>query len=159
MSFSDDDYGDMFITQSSFSNVDTQGVCDAVEYLEGIGTFNVSDNSASEQRDMQQFSDEVQNSMCKKIFDFSEDVDNGWSVSTQNDPIIVTRNRDGKQFVINGADDTSAEQHKVNEEIDENLSKSQENVFDKEIEADMKRFSSIVGATELDESKRKRLVI
>ena len=32
--------------------------------------------------------------------DFSTDTDSGCKVSTQDDPIIVTRNSDGKQFVV-----------------------------------------------------------
>ena len=47
--------------------------------------------------------------MCEKIFDFTDDYDNGYTVSTQDDPFIVTHKSDGKVFTVGKYKGTTAE--------------------------------------------------
>ena len=101
LSFSADEYEDLFIMQSTFSNADTQQIQNA---MESFGDFDGFLRSETIELDKSDFNDMSKKSrddeMCEKVFDFSGQVDNGWSVSTQDDPIIVTRNSDGKKFVV-----------------------------------------------------------
>ena len=103
LSFSgDQDATSLFITQSSFHNVDTLVVDNAAEYFEGLGDFKFGDES--DQKAIELNSDmakEVsQDEMCNQIFDFSDYVDNGYTVSTQDNPFIVTMKSDRKQFKV-----------------------------------------------------------
>ena len=150
LSFSDDDGNALFITQSSFSDVKTQDVEEAVNFLSGIGNVSfgeIEDKSAIDVNVLLQRSEE----MCEKIFDFAEDEDNGWSVSTQENPILVTRNSDGKAFTL-GPDGTK------NDLCQEYEDKSVLLPLSRELERDLKCFSTVVTAAELDQSKNKWLV-
>ena len=137
LSFSGDNYEGLFITQGTFKNVTTQDVSDAVDYLNEL-TEVPSGEVLSQNSEI----------ICSKIFDFSNDHDNGWSMSTRDSPIIVTCNFDGKQFVVGD------EVTKSNEFEDKNVLPS----VSKELENDLKCFNSIATAVELDVSKRKRSV-
>ena len=110
LSFSDDDYEhEIFISQSTFSNVTTQEATEAAEYFDLFGDMLSPATSGVEQNDLLNIGNEIsQEDMCSKVFDFLNDHDNGWSVSSQKNPFIVTRNSDGKQFVIgHGVDECS----------------------------------------------------
>ena len=101
LSFSDDDeYQNLFIMQSSFKNVTTQEVEDAVGYFDGLGDVSLSDNNLVTD-ELNKLSPKTER-MCHKVFDFSEDVDNSWSVSTQDANFLVTHNYDGQSFIIGG---------------------------------------------------------
>ena len=146
LSFSDDDeYNDLFITQSTFSEVSTQQEQDALEYIGKLSDDKVGEMVGSECGQLSQKSEE----MCSKVYDFSEDHDNGWSVSTQNNPIIVTRNSDGEKFTV--GDDKSSDCAVIDCE-----EKSVLPNINKELDKDLKRFNSIVTAYELEDSKFKR---
>ena len=150
LSFSDDDANALFITQSSFSDVKTQDVEEAVNFLGGLGDVSfgeIEDKSVIDVTVLSQKSEE----MCEKIFDFAEDEDNCWSVSIQENPIIVTRNSDGKTFAV-GPDGTK---NNVCQEYENN---SVLPPISRELERDLKRFTTVVTAAELDESKNKGLV-
>ena len=59
------------------------------------------------------------------------DIVNGWSVSTQNDPIIVTRNSDGKQFIV---DSTEGHDRQISQMVLNDVL----SIKDKELEEDLK---------------------
>ena len=138
--------GGMYLTQNSFSNVNTQDVNNAVEYFNDFDEMKFDDKSGIKV-------DEVsEDAMCSAVFDFSEEHDNGWTVSTQDNPTIVTRNSDGQQFVIGDNEKvTSVEESKFH--LNDVLPP-----IHGDLDEDLKRFSSIVTAVELDDSKRKRCV-
>ena len=62
--------------------------------------FGISENNSTFQEDMASVSQNTDDMMCEKIFNFLNEVDNGWSVSSQDDPFVVIRNSDGKQFIF-----------------------------------------------------------
>ena len=130
LSFSGDEYENLFITQSSFNNVTTQDVSDAVEYFNDLGEVSFGDSTNVESGDLSKLSPKTER-MCGKVFDFSDDVDNSWSVSTQDFPIVVTRNSDGKQFLF-GDDDSKVINVTVNDEEKSKIVES------KELEQDLK---------------------
>ena len=142
---SDEDASQLFITQSSFREVETQEAEEAVDFFEGLGDVSVSDSSILTARDLAKLHsyNVDQNEMCSKIFDFSEGpLNNGWTVQSQDnadDPFIVTRNNDGKQFVVGEG---------FCEPIDE-FPKSK-------VTTDDKRFESVVTDADVDRSKNKR---
>ena len=140
LSFSDDEYQNLFITQSSFKNVSTQEVEDTVGYFDSLGDVSLSDNN-SVRDELNKLSPKTEE-MCRKVFDFSEDVDNGWSVSTQDANFLVTRNYDGQSFMVGG--DTKH---------DESDGKNDVIIVNDELEKDLKRFNSIVSDEDLDNSK------
>ena len=131
LSFSGDKGKNLFITQSTFRDVTTQEADDAADFFMDFGDIIVSDTNECERRDLEKLAVEAQNDMCQKIFDFSNDVDNGWKVSTQENPIIVTRKSDGEQFVV-GSSGTS-DYPEGDESKDVQLKQ-----FDKDLDADLK---------------------
>ena len=151
LSFSGDEYDSMFITQSTFRDISTQDVEDADDFFSDLGEVVVTEHSAMERQDFENAVRSNQDEMCEWIFDFKSDVDNGLSVSTQEDPIIVTRHSDGEKFEI-GA---SKESDRNSSKFDNDGSKQ---VGNKQMDVDLKRFSSVVSDAELDRSKYKRSV-
>ena len=123
-----------------------------MEFLDNLNDLSGSQDVVSSLSSTATATEVTTDEMCCKVFDFSEEVDNGWSVSTQNDPIVVTCNSDGQKFTIGGED-----------KHDEIIKHYEQNhvlkCLDKDIEEDLKRFSSVVTATDLDELKRKRCVV
>ena len=149
LSFSgDEDASSLFITQSSFSNISTQEVDEAVDFFGGLENVSFDDknddktgNVDTELASLSQKSEE----MCRRVFDFtSGEKDNSWSVQNDVAPFIVTRNCDGQEFTVG------------NNEI--NVTDGQDHSYDvsDELKQDMKCFSNIVSPGELDQSKRKR---
>ena len=87
--------------------------------------------------------------MCGHVFDFpSGETDNSWSVDNNCAPFKVTRNADGKQFIVGS--NVSGTENVASEGIGNVTEVSDQLVHD------MKQFNSIVSTSELDESKRKR---
>ena len=148
LSFSDDEaMASLFITQSTFNSVTTQQVNDAVDFLDGLGDVSVGDTNNGQLNRVSE--EEKQDEMCEKIFDFSDDYDNGYRVSTQDDPILVTRKSDGKVFTVGDSKATVAEHIiDINSALPANY----------DAEKDLKRFKSIVSDEELCAIKNKRLV-
>ena len=90
----------MFLTQNSFNNVNTQDVEQAVVYFGDFSEFFCNEVVQEEIVKTLQLSP-TSEKMCDKVFNCcGDEVDNGWSVSTQDSPIVVTRNSDGKQFTV-----------------------------------------------------------
>ena len=87
---------------------------------------------------------------AKKNFDFSDEVDNGWHVSTQDSPFLVTRNSDGKQFVVGKGGDEGLSGGSKYED------KSVLPLIDRELEQDLKRFSSVANILDVEASQNKR---
>ena len=148
LSFSDNEYGDIFLTQTPA--VDTQRAREASDFLANLDEFVLSPVSDNKVKDIEEVVEKSQSEMCEKIFDFSDDVDNGWSVSTQDNPTIVTRNVDGKSFVMSGNSDGHDKQ--VQQFMQNDVLPYRE----KELEEDLKRFSSVINSDDLDTVKRKR---
>ena len=152
LSFSDNDNdaASLFITQSTFKDVSTQDVNDATDYIEGLGNVTLSEISGNEDKDIQKLAKELQaaehqDAMCSHIFDFSNDVDNGYIVSTHDDPIIVTRKSDGKKIVVPKSGDS----------CDKSLAKV-ESISNFDVELDIQCFKSIVSDEDLDGMELKR---
>ena len=105
ISSGDEEASQLFITQSSFHEPDTQTLDHAADEV-GLDDFDLSDVHVLNAQDLQciQNHHADQFTMCEKIFDFIEgDAYNGWSVESQEDPngpYTVTRSSDGKQFVV-----------------------------------------------------------
>ena len=151
LSFSDndEDASSLFITQSTFRDINTQDVNEAAEFFDGLGDVSLSEVTESERNDLEKLSEEVakqkQDEMCSRIFDFSDDIDNGYTVSTQDNPIIVTRKSDGMQVVVPA-----------------NKSKGTEPCSGKDEavkfcpQEDLNRFKTIVSDSDIDAIKTKR---
>ena len=156
LSFSGDEFeGGLFLTQSTFSDVNTQKVEDAVDFLGGLEDVELSELSQGGKEEVESaVIVDGNDPMCEKVFDFGEEVDNGWTVSTQNDPIIVTRNHDGKKFVV----DTSDTKHDEGVKMPTFEEMNPLPAISRELEADLKRFKSVVKAVDLENSKNKRYV-
>ena len=76
-------------------------------------------NEVSQKELLKAILSEEDEAMCGKIFDFKNDVDNGWSVSTQDNPLIATRNSDGKQFIVkSGGDEAKVNDSKLSDNAD-----------------------------------------
>ena len=105
ISSGDEEASQLFITQSSFREPDTQVLDEAVDEV-GLIDFDLSDVHTLNASDLQRIQGAKvdQFEMCEKIFDFTEGgANNGWTVQSQtnpDEPYTVTRNRDGKQFVV-----------------------------------------------------------
>ena len=152
LSFSDEE-SSIFLTQSSFRDVSTQDLSDAIELFGE--EINVNEQLVVEDQDLNNvvsIQEVDEEEMCAKVFDFSDEVDNGWSVSTQNDPHVVTRNRDGKQFLVGDSDHASDGMSSASQYEDLHVLPN----MSKELEQGLKRFSTVVSAVESDESKRKQ---
>ena len=151
LSFSDDDdMASIFITQSSSRDVSTQQVNDAIEFLDGLEDGSLSELLVGEKNDLKEVIEQQrQDAMCEKVFDFSDDYDNSYTVSTQDNPIIVTRKSDGKVFTVGNGKPQEAE-HII--EINSALPA----MYD--AEHDLKCFKSIVSNEELMAIKNKRFM-
>ena len=99
LSFSGDECENLFVTESTFHEVNNQDVEDAVKYLNDFTDMSFGDCKALETIDLTNLSQES-GSLCGKIFDFTDDHDNSWSVLNENAPFIVSRNSDGKVFTV-----------------------------------------------------------
>ena len=148
LSFSGDEGENLFIMQSTFRNVSTQEVESAADFFLDMGDIIASDTNDAEKRDLNKLAMEAQSEMCEQIFDFEGDTDNGWSVSTQSNPHIVTRHSDGKQFLV-------GDEHSQKSQLDANVNVNVQQVKSDEMEADLKRFSTVVSRDELELSKHK----
>ena len=88
-----------------------------------------------------------------QYFNFSNDVDNGYEVSTQ-EPFILTRHSDGKKFVVGPGDKhdgISPSSGSV-----ENESSTKPLYDEKTVGSDLARFGEAVGDVELDVNCCKR---
>ena len=105
ISSGDEEASQLFITQSSFREVDTQ-VLDSAANEVDLEEFDLSDVHVLNAQDLANLHNYKvdQKQMCEKILDFSDGpINNGWTVdnnSDENGPYTVTRNSDGKQFVV-----------------------------------------------------------
>ena len=104
ISSGDEEASQLFITQSSFREPDTQAIDSAADEV-GLFDFDLSDVHVLNAQDLAKINDYKfdQKAMCEKIFDFTEGpINNGWTVenATNDGPYTVTRNSDGKQFVV-----------------------------------------------------------
>ena len=142
LSFSgDEEASQLFLTQSSFSEVSTQQVDDAISFLESL------DNGFPQENAISLSPHAVE--MTEREFNFrSGDADNGWSVTGDEAPFKVTRHSDGEVFVV------GQEKEKSVEEAYEEIQVIPP--INRELESHLKRFSSIVTAADLDASKYKR---
>ena len=149
LSFSDEDEeaAQLFITQNSFSNVTTQKVNDAIDFIGGLDG-GILDQSEVRNEGTTPLLSQNAEAMCEKVFDFvGEQKDNGWVVENDAAPFIVTRKSDGEKFIVGVSNDA-----KLFEE------RSAIAPLSHELENYLKRFSSVVSAMELDASKGKRSV-
>ena len=80
LSFSDEEDNSIFIMQSTFLDVNTQQVDDAIDFFSG--DLAISKSLDVQDKDLNNILDEHDDEMCEKVFDFLEDTDNGWSVSS-----------------------------------------------------------------------------
>ena len=152
LSFSFEDDDKLFLTQSSFSDVSTQDVEHAVDFLGGLEDSSLAEVTSNEVKEVEQLSQKSEE-MCGRVFDFTEgEVDNGWSVASQSSQLVAIRHSDGKEVVV-GAD----EGHPPKCE-DFDVSKLAMPLGE-DLEKDLQRFSSIVSVTDLMAWKRKQLVI
>ena len=71
---SDEEASQLFITQNSFRNVESDEGEDASDFFEGLGSVDISDVHVLTARDLANLTNYNvdQNEMCSKIFDFSE---------------------------------------------------------------------------------------
>ena len=147
LSFSDDECSSLFITQSSFNSISTQDVDDAVDFF-GVADMSFGGNDSKITGELSVLSQKSEE-MCGCVFDFmSGETDNSWSVDNDCAPFKVTRNADGKQFTVGS--NVSGNENIASDGIGNVTEVSDQ------LEHDMKRFISIVSASELDKSKRKR---
>ena len=88
-----------------------------------------------------------------QFFDFCDQLDNGYEVSSQ-EPFVLTQHYDGKKFVVGDgiAHDKIDSDVKIDSNKDENIPKYNEET----VEADLKCFGQVVDDTELDVIRRKR---
>ena len=93
LSFSDDEYNSLFITQNSFRDVNTQDVVDAVDYFDTFGNFSSGDSPNVQKQDLDNVLDVQEYDWREhrdvQYFDFTGDHDNGCEVSTQDQGFIV----------------------------------------------------------------------
>ena len=157
ISSGEEEASQLFITQNSFREPDTQDLDNAVDYLGGLDDFNFSDTHVLNASDLAKVNDMNVNQfeMCEKIFDFTEGgMNNGWTVQTQEaseDPFVVTRNSDGQQFVVGEGFCEVIPEMKTDLKKDDRpsvpISLSQE---------DLKRFGNVVTDAKVDRSMNKR---
>ena len=123
-----------------------------ISFCGDLGNVSFSENNNVSKVDLDRMAAYiVEDDICSTIFDFSGDMNNGWTVSTQDNPIIVTHKLDCKQFLVGD------EGSKVNKDV----AKFEEKCvlpISHELDADLKCFNSIVSAVDLDDSKNKRSV-
>ena len=117
LSFSEGECKNLFITQSTFRDINAQDVEDALEYFKDFSDVSFGELKGQEAIDLTKMSQES-NDMCDKIFDFSDDHDNGWSVLNDNVPFIVTRKSDGKVFTVARDEKPSVDNVTIGQEID-----------------------------------------
>ena len=96
-----------------------------------------------------------QDEMCQHIFDFSNDVDNSYSVSMQDDPIILTRKCDGKQFIVGDCEGKSKESSTGLSPEAYHYEQNNPLLMKYGIEDDLKRFKSIASDSDVDVLKFK----
>ena len=84
LSFSDDDGDSLFITQSSFRDIDTQVAVDAADYFDTLGNVSVGDSPKVQMDELngilnvQEFVWHEHKDM--QYFDFTDQVDNGFNI-------------------------------------------------------------------------------
>ena len=156
LSFSDDDASSLFITQSTFRDINTQEVSDAVEFFDNItGDMSCGDNSNVQKDDLADITipEDWRDHKSVHYFDFSNDIDNGYDVSSQ-EPYVLTRHYDGKKFVV--GDSSSCEIDKADDStVDGNV--RQAVPYDVErISGDLKCFGDAIKDEELEAVRHKR---
>ena len=102
LSLSDSDDNSIWVTQSSFDNVNTQDVEDAVSYFDNIvelpghgGKVVNCENLNKHEVEIKEWAE----GESVQLRDFSSDIDNGYDVSTQP-PYVMTRKFDRKKFIV-----------------------------------------------------------
>ena len=163
LSFSDDDYNSLFITQSSFRDVKTQDVVEAVDFMDSLGEFSVGDNSNVEKCDIADVSNVEEFDWCEhedvQYFDFSGDVDNGYDVSTQDQGYILKSHSDGSEiFVYDSTVHSDGNFTGDTLKLDV-ISDVESTMYDPgTIGSDLKHFGPAVSEQKLDQNKSKRWV-
>ena len=154
LSFSDDDVSSLFITQSTFHDISTQVVSEAVDFLDGLsGELSTGEVTNVMNKDSGELSEDWCDHKSVQYFDFSHDVDNGYEVSTQ-ELFILTCHYDGKQFVVNSKNELD-----VHDCDDGKLSGNvtgDVKYDDSNIESDLKHFGDAVDQDTLDSIQCKR---
>ena len=104
LSFSDDEYSSLFITQSTFCAVDTQDVVEAVDFLDNLGNFSSGDSPKSEQHGEEHVQLVLEYDWREhkdiQYFNFCGDVDNGCDVTTSDTGYIVKSPADGSEIFV-----------------------------------------------------------
>ena len=158
LSFSDEEAARLFITQSTFHNIDTQEAYSAADFFDNLSVdMQFGESLEVQNHDLANIAASIENEDWREhndvqYFDFSSDVDNGYSVSTQ-EPFVLTRHHDGAKFVVGdkSLNDMSDEAKRYGE------NHALPPVYDEQsVETDLKRFGQPVNDDELDANKRKR---
>ena len=156
LSFSDEDGSELFITQSTFRDISVEKNDENDDFFESVsGDVSSGDNPNVQQQDLANLvvPEDWHEHKSLQFFDFSDQLDNGYEVSTQ-EPFVLTRHYDGKKFVVGDgiAHDKVVSDVKSDSNKDEKIPKYNEET----VEADLKRFGQVVDDNELDMIRRKK---
>ena len=160
LSFSDDEYDSMFLTQSTFRDVKTQDVVEAVEFMDNLGNFSCGDSPKVQQRDLEHVEDvqefDWREHKDVQFFDFSNEVDNGCNVTSLKQGFIVKSHLDGSEIFVG---DTSSKENcdsvGASSKESEVLHCTPLSYDVGTIGNDLKRFGPAVSEQKLDETKSK----
>ena len=70
LSFSDDDYGNLFISQSKVSTFNTQDANSAVDFFSNLDDVPLSEPQMKVKEDLSKIGEVDDDDMCNTIFDF-----------------------------------------------------------------------------------------
>ena len=152
ISSGEEESSQLFITQNSFREPDTQDLDEAVDFFDGFegfdfgsGNANISEPNYVEQRDMSNItsgdhSQFTEDEMCSMIFNFTKPKpSNSWTILNNGEPWIVRRHSDGKIFVCK----------------DEGMVEYVPPSVPDDVQKDLDRFSTVVSDEELNAMKNK----
>ena len=161
LSFSDDDGDSLFITQSTFRNIDTQVVADAVDYFDTLGNAAVGDSPNVQNVDVNGIVNVEEFDWCDhkdvQYFNFDGQIDNGYEVNTQDDGYLVKSHADGNEIFIADSANSSDGYSTKPPELSSEILHGQPSTYDvSTVGCDLKRFGEAVSEEKLDENKFKR---
>ena len=163
LSFSDDDGNALFITQSSIRKVNTQDALDAADYFDTLGSVSCRDSPKVETDELngilnvEEF--DWRDHKDVQYFDFSEQVDNGYEVNTQDDGYVLRSNATGSEFFVHDGEKTLPSDSTESSAVSSQMSHGISAMYDAQsVGSDLERFGNAVSDEKLDESKAKRYV-
>ena len=156
LSFSDEDCSSLFITQSSFREINTQDAFVAADYLDTLGNVSSGDSPKLDNDGLTDWCEHKD----VQYFDFTGgEVDNGYDVCTQNEGFVLKSHEDGSVFFVGNCDNTSTGDITKSDIGNSTIVDGIPPMYDSAlIGDDLKCFGNAVSEEKLDENKFKRYV-